>query len=119
MSDAQLPPDTGDEESAPPHRWGTHLNDAGVLVAVRLDASDDAAPQGAPISLPEVIEGEAERMAEIVRKIGKITRYETKSYVGTTKIVDIDAASGDDPEASLPQAVSATSSPVPPGSVNR
>jgi hypothetical protein len=60
MSDAQLPPDTGDEESAPPHRWGTHLNDAGVLVAVRLDASDDAAaPQDAPISLPEAIEGEA------------------------------------------------------------
>ncbi|HET7154508.1 MAG TPA: hypothetical protein VFI87_03975, partial [Hyphomicrobiaceae bacterium] len=55
-----MPPDTGDEESAPPHRWGTHLNDAGVLVAVRLDASDDAAaPQDAPISLPEAIEGEA------------------------------------------------------------
>ncbi len=63
MSDAQLPPDTGDEESAPPHRWGTHLNDAGVLVAVRLDASDDAAAQDAPISLPEVIEGEANASA--------------------------------------------------------
>ena len=44
-------------------RWGTHLNDAGVLVAVRLDASDDAAPQDAPISLPEVIEGEANASA--------------------------------------------------------
>ena len=58
MSDAQLPPDTGDEESAPPHRWGTHLNDAGVLVAVRLDASDDASAQDAPLPLPEFIEGE-------------------------------------------------------------
>ena len=32
-------------------------------------------------------------MAEIVRKIGKITRYETKSYVGTQKILDLDKAS--------------------------
>jgi PAS domain S-box-containing protein len=41
----------------------------------------------------EVIEGEADRMAEIVRKIGKITRYETKSYVGQQKILDLDKAS--------------------------
>jgi PAS domain S-box-containing protein len=46
-----------------------------------------------------VIMHEAERMAAIVRKIGKITRYETKSYVGTVKIVDIDRSS-DDPEPS-------------------
>jgi hypothetical protein len=32
-------------------------------------------------------------MAEIVRKIGKITRYETKSYVGQAKILDLDKAS--------------------------
>ncbi len=31
-------------------------------------------------------------MAEIVRKIGKITRYETKAYVGSSKIVDLDKA---------------------------
>lgn len=43
----------------------------------------------------EVIEGEAERMAEIVRKIGKITKYETKSYVGKQKILDLDRASED------------------------
>jgi len=41
----------------------------------------------------EVIESEAERMAEIVRKIGKITKYETKSYVGKQKILDLDRAS--------------------------
>ena len=35
---------------------------------------------------------EAERMAEIVRKIGKITRYETTAYVGHQKIFDLDRA---------------------------
>lgn len=40
----------------------------------------------------EVIYREAERMAEIVRKIGKITRYETKAYVGSAKIVDLEKA---------------------------
>ncbi len=40
----------------------------------------------------DVIVREAERMADIVRKIGKITRYETKSYVGTQKILDLDRA---------------------------
>jgi len=48
-----------------------------------------------------VIHSEAERMAEIVRKIGKITRYETKSYVGRARILDLDR--------------SAASSPPPPG----
>lgn len=43
----------------------------------------------------DVIVQEAERMAEIVRKIGQITRYETKSYVGEQKILDLDKASGD------------------------
>ncbi len=42
----------------------------------------------------DIIVSEAERMAEIVRKIGKITRYETKSYVGTARILDLDRASG-------------------------
>ena len=32
-------------------------------------------------------------MAEIVRKIGKITRYETKAYVGAQQILDLDKAS--------------------------
>ena len=44
-----------------------------------------------------VIISEAERMAEIVRKIGKITRYETKSYVGEARILDLEKAS-EDPE---------------------
>ena len=45
----------------------------------------------------EVIHREAERMAEIVRKIGKLTRYETKSYVGEQRILDLDRGSSDEP----------------------
>jgi signal transduction histidine kinase len=44
----------------------------------------------------EVIFAEAERMAEIVRKIGKITKYETKSYVGRARILDLDKAAGEE-----------------------
>ncbi len=44
----------------------------------------------------DVIMGETQRMADIVRKVGKLTRYETKPYVGGTKIVDIDRSSTDD-----------------------
>jgi PAS domain S-box-containing protein len=54
-------------------------------------------PEGSPHAEElRVILAEAERMAEIVRKIGKITRYETKNYVGAAKIVDLDRASGDE-----------------------
>ncbi|HVU02046.1 MAG TPA: PAS domain S-box protein [Polyangiaceae bacterium] len=42
-----------------------------------------------------VIITQAERMAEIVRKIGKITKYETKSYVGGAKILDLDKATSE------------------------
>jgi PAS domain S-box-containing protein len=40
---------------------------------------------------------EAERMATIVRKIGRITRYETTAYVGKTRIVDLERASNPPP----------------------
>jgi PAS domain S-box-containing protein len=50
-------------------------------------------PGSASLQAAEVIMNEAERMAEIVRKIGKITRYETKSYVGAAKILDLDRSS--------------------------
>lgn len=40
----------------------------------------------------DIIVREAERMADIVRKIGKITKYETKSYVGQQRILDLDKA---------------------------
>ncbi len=41
----------------------------------------------------DTIISEAERMADIVRKIGRITKYETKSYVGGQRIVDLDKSS--------------------------
>jgi PAS domain S-box-containing protein len=47
----------------------------------------------------EVILGESQRMAAIVRKIGRITRYETRSYLGSTKILDLDKAA---PESGEP-----------------
>jgi PAS domain S-box-containing protein len=49
-------------------------------------------PGSPPAKAAEVLIREAERMAEIVRKIGKITRYETTAYVGHQKIFDLDRA---------------------------
>ncbi len=49
-----------------------------------------------------VIQSETERMAEIVRKVGRVTHYETKAYVGEAKIVDLDRASREDPTAAPP-----------------
>ncbi len=45
---------------------------------------------------------EIERMADIVRKIGQITRYETKSYVGEQRILDLDKAIPSDVPQSIP-----------------
>lgn len=39
-----------------------------------------------------VIIGQAQRMAEIVKRIGRITRYETKAYVGGASILDLEKA---------------------------
>lgn len=64
----------------------------------------------------EVIEGEAERMAEIVRKIGKITKYETKSYVGKQKILDLDRASEEAVPVASPATPPSESPPAPPSS---
>jgi PAS domain S-box-containing protein len=41
----------------------------------------------------DVILSEAARMADIIRKIGTITRYETKAYVGQAKILDLERSS--------------------------
>jgi PAS domain S-box-containing protein len=46
---------------------------------------------------------ETERMADIVRKIGKMTKYETKSYVGEQKILDLDRASAMPDEVEAPE----------------
>lgn len=53
------------------------------------------------VELADILVREAERMAEIVRKIGHITRYETKAYVGQARILDLDRS------AEAPPAVSA------------
>ena len=56
-------------------------------------------PDTAQYKAAEVIFDETERMAEIVRKVGKITKYETKSYVGRARILDLDRSA----PASAPQ----------------
>ena len=49
-----------------------------------------------------VILSESERMAGIVKQIGKITKYETTEYVGSAKMLDLDRAAADsNPELSL------------------
>lgn len=56
-------------------------------------------PAGTPErNAAQVIMQEAERMANLVRRIGKITRYETKSYVGDQRILDLDRATDDGPD---------------------
>ncbi len=65
----------------------------GYTEILRRRAADPAAVQSAAA----VILQEAERMADIVRKIGRITRYETKSYVGAAKILDLDRSSESSP----------------------
>ena len=51
-------------------------------------------PSGDPLrKTARKMQQEVERMAEIVRKIGDLTKYETKSYVGRQKILDLDGGS--------------------------
>jgi len=57
-------------------------------------------PESQQHQAADIIVREAERMAEIVRKIGKITKYETKSYVGGQRILDLDKATDTDPTSS-------------------
>ncbi len=41
-----------------------------------------------------LLEGELERIAEMVRRIGRITRYKTKPYVGQSRIIDLERSVG-------------------------
>ena len=52
-------------------------------------------PQSSAANAASIIISQAERMAEIVRRIGKITRYETMNYVGDATILDLEKASGE------------------------
>ncbi len=49
--------------------------------------------EGAEARAVARIRGEAERMADIVRKIGEMSRYRTKDYVGSQRILDLDRPS--------------------------
>jgi PAS domain S-box-containing protein len=44
----------------------------------------------------KIIQDEATRMSTIIRKIGKVTRFETQSYVGRAKIADLGGSEGDE-----------------------
>lgn len=46
----------------------------------------------------KTIHQEAERMAEIIRKIASISTYQTKEYVGKAKILDLDKAAKQPPD---------------------
>jgi two-component system cell cycle response regulator len=51
-------------------------------------------PEADPLALRlDKVMGQVERMVEIVKKIGRITRYRTKRYAENIKIVDIDQSS--------------------------
>jgi PAS domain S-box-containing protein len=54
------------------------------------------APDDANLRSVHAIGREAARMAEIVKKIGRITRYETKQYVGGASILDLEKSSEHD-----------------------
>ena len=50
-------------------------------------------PEGDPLRRRvRTVLAEADRMAEMVKKIGRITRFETVQYVGSTDILDLEAS---------------------------
>jgi len=77
------------------------------LLMRKLEPPKEGETESPGWSAAQVIFTQAERMAEIVRKIGKITRYETKSYVGRARILDLDKATGEADETA-PQSGSGT-----------
>lgn len=65
----------------------------GELLQRRLD------PDAPVARYAEIVVREAERMAEVVRKIGNITRHETRPYVGEKRIVDLERSAEPDEQA--------------------
>lgn len=49
----------------------------------------------------KIILDEAVRMGDIIKKIGKITKYETQTYMGKAKIIDIDKSAKRDSDDSI------------------
>ena len=72
-----------------PFIQGLNALPAGLLHGLEVEFVGRATPAWTPERVKTIL-SESERMAEIVRKIGKITRYETKPYVGATQILDLD-----------------------------
>jgi PAS domain S-box-containing protein len=64
--------------------------------------SQAEAPHLRPIG---IILSEAERMAGIVKKIGRLTKYETIDYVGTARMIDLDRSAASDPSLVIPDPV--------------
>ncbi|MBI5487717.1 MAG: PAS domain S-box protein [Deltaproteobacteria bacterium] len=63
----------------------------GYAELLRKTVGDDGRVRG----YVETILQETERMAELVKKIGNLSRYETKRYVGGAQILDLDRSAGD------------------------
>jgi hypothetical protein len=61
--------------------------------------SQAEAPHLRPIG---IILSEAERMAGIVKKIGRLTKYETIDYVGSARMIDLDRSAASDPSLVIP-----------------
>jgi PAS domain S-box-containing protein len=49
-----------------------------------------------------IILSESERMAGIVKKIGRLTKYETTDYVGSARMIDLDRSAASDPNLVIP-----------------
>lgn len=73
-------------------------------------------PEDSPLRRSvDIIFKEGERMADIVRKIGRITKWETKTYGGNTLIVDLEKSSEVQPLPSgVPHAPGPAIPTVPP-----
>jgi signal transduction histidine kinase len=63
----------------------------GYAELLRKTAGEDPRSRG----YVETILRETERMAELVKKIGRLTKYETKRYVGGAQILDLDRSADD------------------------
>ena len=55
-------------------------------------------PDAPHIRAVQIILREASRMADIVRQIGRITKYETKQYVGSSSIMDLERSAASSPD---------------------
>lgn len=71
----------------------------GYAQLIERQADRAAATEAPHLRSVKIILAEAERMAGIVKKIGKITKYETTDYVGSARMLDLDRAAADSHDA--------------------